>query len=156
MEIATRTDLAATISLMRKITALTLKIKPSLLGQALVTIIAGAALAVFFYVQPPLVVFVVAALVIGLLWAWRIAAFNKPRWRRVVVSTHGDQITLSGHGKQRIVGHFGGGLIDTSLLVGFKVKNDQGIHRVWLFVDNVEPEDYVHLREQLRKDAARD
>ncbi len=138
---------------MRKTTALTLDVKPSLLGQAVVTIIAGTALAVFFYLQPPLLVFVGAALAIGLLWAWRIAAFNKPRWRRVVVSTHGDQITLSGHGKQRFVGHFGGGLIDTGLLVGFKVKADAGIRRVWLFVDSVEAEDFVRLREQLRKDS---
>ncbi|MCH8478511.1 MAG: hypothetical protein LAT56_11270 [Wenzhouxiangella sp.] len=136
---------------MRKTTALTLDIKPSLLGQALVTILAGTALAVFFYVPPPLLVFVGAALAIGLLWAWRIAAFNKPRWRRVVVSTHGDQITLSGRGKQRIVGHFGGGLIDTGLLVGFKVKTEAGAHRVWLFVDNIEAENFVRLREQLRK-----
>jgi len=136
---------------MRKTTALTLDVKPSLLGQAIVTVIAGAALAVFFYVQPPLLVFIGAALAIGLLWAWRIAAFNKPRWRRVVVATHGDQITLTRGGKQRIVGHFGGGLIDTGLLVGFKVKADAGSHRVWLFVDNVEAENFTRLREQLRK-----
>ncbi len=136
---------------MRKTGAITLDVKPSLLGQAVVTLLAGVALAVAFYVQPPLLVFLVVAIAVGLLWAWRIAAFNKPRWRRVVVATHGDQIVLSGKGKQRVSGHLAKRKLDSGMLVGFSVNSDEGQHSVWLFADNVPSEQFGELRDQLNR-----
>ena len=134
---------------MKKTGALTLDIRPSLLGQGLMTMIAGFALAVIFYLQTSILMFVILALAIGLLWAWRIARLNKPRWRRVVVSHAGDHITLTGKGKLRRNGHLGKVMLNTGLLTGFSVKTEQGDQQVWLFPDNVGSDGFRRMREQL-------
>ncbi len=130
--------------------ALTLDIKPSLLGQGLATLIAGIALAAVFYLRPSLVVFLVAAVIIGLVWAWRLQRFNRVPWRKVVVSQAGDQVVLLGHGKQRHSGHFKRSLLNTGLLVGFSMADEHGTHRVWLFPDNINKPDFQRLRQILK------
>jgi hypothetical protein len=134
--------------------ALTLEVKPSLLGQGLVTLIAGIALATVFYLRPSLVVFLVAAVIIGLLWAWRLNRFNRLPWRRVVVSQNADQIVLLGHGKQRHSGHLKRCLLNTDLLVGFSMADEHGTHRVWLFPDNIGKPTFQRLRQILQNPAA--
>ena len=145
---------AAKIKTMKKTGALTLDIRPSLLGQGLMTMIAGFALAVIFYLQTSILMFVILAVAIGLLWAWRIARLNKPRWRRVVVSHTGDHVTLTGKGKLRRNGVIGKIIFNTGLLTGFSVTTDQGDQQVWLFPDNVEGDGFRRLREVLGRPKA--
>jgi hypothetical protein len=129
--------------------ALTLEIRPSLLGQGLVTILAGAGLATVFYVQPSLMVFLVAALVIGAAWSWLLLRLNRPTWRRVVISHQADQVVLIGQGKQRHSGKFSRRLINTGLLVIFSMSDQHGSHRVWLFGDSADRAALARLREIL-------
>ena len=130
--------------------ALTLDIKPTLLGQALATLLAGVALAAVFYLRPSLLVFLVVAVVIGLLWAWLLQRFNRRTWRRVVVSPTGDQVVLTGHHKQRHSGQIKSRLLNSGMLVAFSVLDEHGTHRVWLFADNVEQGSFKRLREILK------
>ena len=134
---------------MRKTGALTLDIKPSLLGQGLATLLAGILLAAAFYIRPGFVIFVVAALIIFVLWALCLHKFNRPRWRRVVVSQNGEQVVLLGHGKRKHSGRFKGKLVNSGMLVGFSMSDNQGSHRVWLFPDNADGEGFKRLREIL-------
>jgi hypothetical protein len=139
---------------MKKSGALTLDIRPSLLGQGLVTMLACLAFLVIFYLQPSILLFGVMALAIAGLWAWRIARLNKPRWRRVVVSHTGDQVTLTGKGKLRRSGHLDKAMLNTGLLAGFSVSTEQGRQQVWLFPDNVDGDGFRRLRELMSRPKA--
>jgi len=132
---------------MRKTGALTLDIRPSLLGQGLATLLAGILLAAAFYIRPGFVIFVVAALIIFVLWAVCLQKFNRPRWRRVVISQNGEQVVLLGHGKRKHSGRFKGKLVNSGLLVAFSMSDNEGSHRVWLFPDNADRESFKRLRE---------
>lgn len=134
---------------MRKSGALTLDIKPSLLGQGLVTLLAGIVLATIFYIRPGFTVFLITALIIFVLWAVCLQRLNRPRWRRVVVSHNGEQLVLLGHGKRKHSGHFKGKLLNTGMLVAFSMSDQEGSHRAWLFADNADRESFQRLREIL-------
>ena len=131
--------------------AITLDIRPSLLGQGIATLLAGIGLAVVFYVQPHIVAFIVTAVAIGLAWAWAIQRLNTPRWLKVVVSTHGDQITLIGRGKARKIGHIHGTGVSNGLVTAIDVRIEDQHQKVWVFADSSEGDGYKRLRARLAK-----
>jgi hypothetical protein len=138
---------------MKKTGALTLDIRPSLLGQGLATLLAVLAFLVVFYLQASILLFVLVALAIAGLWAWSIVRLNKPRWRRVVVAHTGDQVTLTGKGKLRRSGHLQKATLNSGLVTGFKVDTEQGKQQVWLFADSVEGDGFRRMRELLKRPA---
>ena len=131
--------------------SLTLDIRPSLLAQGLATLLAGFGLAAVFYIQPNLFAFIGVAVAIGLLWAWAIKKLNTPRWLKLVLSTHGDQITLIGRGKARKIGHVSGIGISNGLATAIKVTMDDHTQTVWVFADSSEGDGYKRLRARLGK-----
>jgi hypothetical protein len=136
---------------MKKTGALTLDIRPSLLGQGIATLLAVLAFLVVFYLQASILVFIVLALAIAALWAGAIVRINKPRWRRVVVAHTGDQVTLTGKGKLRRSGHLDRAILNSGLVAVFRVNTEQGAQRVWLFPDSAQGDGFRHLREVLSR-----
>jgi hypothetical protein len=67
----------------------------------------------------------------------------------VVVSQNGQQVVLLGKGKRKHSGTFRGTLFNTGMLLAFRMSDEEGNHRVWLFADNAERDSFKRLRDIL-------
>lgn len=124
---------------------LSVDLKVSLLGQGLVTVLAGTALAVIFFLQISIWIFLGALVVIALIWAWLMHRINRFRWRRIVVSQKGNQVVLISRDKHREAGRLKRRLIISPLVSCFSVEGDQGHHWLCLFSDSAETSSWRRL-----------
>ena len=129
--------------------SLSVDLKVSLLGQGVVTVLAAVVVAVIFYLQVSLWAFLAVLVAVILVWAWLMHRINRFRWRRLVVSHHGDQIVLIGRDKYREAGRFGKSLVISPFVSCFSVHGER--HRYWLclFADSTDSTSWRKLRELL-------
>lgn len=126
-------------------------LKVSLFGQGVVTVFLAILLALGFYLQLDIWVFL--GILVGLIvvWAWLMHRINRFRWRRLVLSSSGDQIVLIGRDKYREAGRIGRKLIVSSFVTCFRVNGER--HRYWLclFADSTDDTSWRRLREMIEK-----
>ncbi len=134
---------------MTKGASLSADLKVSLFGQGLVTILAALVVAVIFYLQVSLWAFLIVLVGVILVWAWLMHRINRFRWRRLVISHHGEQIVLIGRDKYREAGRLGRRLVVSPFVSCFSVHGER--HRYWLclFADSTDAATWRKLREQL-------
>ncbi len=128
---------------------LTTDLKVSLFGQGIVTVLAGLVVAVMFYLQFSLWGFLGALVAVILVWAWLMHRINRFRWRRLVISHHGEQVVLIGRDKYREAGRIGKRLVVSPFVCCFSVHGER--HRYWLclFADSTDSSSWRKLREVL-------
>lgn len=124
---------------------LSVDLRISLLGQGLVTLVAGIALATVFFLQLSLWIFLVSFVVIALIWAWLIHRINQFRWRRLVISQHGEQVVLVGRDKYREAGRLDRRLVVSALVSCFSVRGERGRRWLCLFSDSTDRASWQRL-----------
>lgn len=130
---------------------LSVDLKVSLLGQGLVTVLAGAVLAVIFFLQLSLWLFLGTLFVVALIWAWVMHRLTTFGWRRLVLSHHGNRIILISRDKHRETGQLQRRLILSPLLACLQVRTEHGRRRrLCLFPDSTDETGWKHLLALLR------
>lgn len=135
---------------MPKSGTVSIDLKVSLMGQGLVTICLAAILAVMFYVQLSLWLFLGAFVVLVLIWAWLMHRINRFRWRRLTLSQHGDQVVLIARDKYREAGKLKRRYIVSSLISCFSVEGERGRHLLCLFPDSTDQGSWRRLVASLK------
>lgn len=128
---------------------LAVDLKVSLFAQGTVTVLCALVVAVIFYLQFSLWIFLAALLAIILVWAGLMHRINRFRWRRLVISHHGAQIVLIGRDKYREAGRLGKRLAISPFVSCFSVHGER--HRYWLclFADSTDAASWRKLRDLL-------
>ncbi len=129
---------------------LSIAIRTSLLGQGMVTIVFALAIAVVFYLQLSLWIFLAVLLVTIVLWGLIIHRVNRNPWRRIVISQQGRQAVLvSDHARES--GTISPRTRVWSGLVVLVVDTPKKRRRLWLFSDSADGSDWKRLVDSLRR-----
>lgn len=129
---------------------LSISLKPSLLGQGLVTVLAGLAIMALFYLQVNILLFLGLLVVIGMLWAWEIHRMNRMPWKKLLV-TGGQQVILVDRKKHRHSGHIAARPFVSPALICLSVRFNTGSRRfLCLFGDSADRDDMRRLAAALR------
>ena len=133
---------------------LTVQLKTSLFHQGLVTLLAMVALAGMFYAGPGFVVFVVAALIIAVIWAWQVNRINQRRWRKLLIAPDRHLTLVDRHG-HAYPGRLKGRARSTPLFTWITIRLDEGMtRRLCLFPDSASDLNLGQIRAALEKSAA--
>jgi hypothetical protein len=129
-------------------------LKVSLFGQGIVTVLLAGVLAVAFYIQLDIWVFLAVLVGLIVLWAWLMHRINRFRWRRIVFSSTGDQVVLIGRDKYREAGRLGRRLIVSPFVSCFRVKGERRGYWLCLFADSADDQDWKRLRELVARESS--
>ncbi|GEM_PF-3434292 len=129
---------------------LSIELKSSLLGQGLVTVLAGLAIVALFYLQINFWLFVGIMLAIGVVWAWEIHRMNRRRWKRLLVSS-GGQVVLVDRKNHRHPGKISARPFVSPALTCLLIRFNTGRRTsLCLFADSAETDDLRRLAAALR------
>lgn len=128
---------------MTKSGTLAVDLKVSLLGQGLVTVVIALIVAVIFFIQASLMVFLGGMIVLLALWAWLMHRINTFRWRRLTLSHDGEHVVLIGRDKYREAGRIGRRFIINPAICCFRVEGERRRYLLCLFSDST---DSTHWR----------
>ncbi|QOC21083.1 hypothetical protein IC757_08400 [Wenzhouxiangella sp. AB-CW3] len=135
---------------MAKSGTLSVDLKVSLYGQGLVTVLLAVVVALAFYLQLGIWIFLGVLLAMILIWGWLMHSINRFRWRRLVLSHSGEQIVLIGRDKYREAGRLGRCLVVSPFVTCFRVNGERRRYWLCLFADSTDRVGWKRLRETLK------
>lgn len=130
---------------MSKSGTLSVDLKVSLLGQGLVTVLLALVVAVIFFVQASLLVFLGALVVLLAVWAWLMQRINGFRWRRLALSHDGEHVVLIGRDKYREAGRISRRFLISPAVCCFRVEGERRPYLLCLFSDSADSADWRKL-----------
>lgn len=130
---------------MSKSGTLSVNLKVSLLGQGLVTVLLALVVAVVFFIQASLLVFLGALVVLLAVWAWLMQRINGFRWRRLALSHDGEHVVLIGRDKYREAGRISRRFLINPAVCCFRVEGERRRYLLCLFSDSTDSADWRKL-----------